>query len=369
MKSPTHTYRTAVRGSVSALLRSRFVAALSEPRGIDHYVSLVAPTWSASEVRARVVGVRRETSDTVSLLLEPNHNWRGFRAGQHVSLTVTLDGVCHTRTFSISSSPRSGTPVRLTIRAFPGGLVSNWAVHRARRGDVVVLGAAQGDFVVPRDAPQSLLFVSGGSGITPVVSMVRELLYSGYAGEITALHYARNEIILHDELTMLAEEFPNFRFLPQLTSGADARPHFSRATLEAELAGFRDAETFVCGPSALEDSVTELWRREGLEARLHTERFTARVNTLPSTGKSRKLTFVKSDRSVQGHDADSLLVQAETAGLRPAYGCRMGVCHTCKCKKHSGVVRNLQSGELSDAGPETIRLCVSVPESDVVVEL
>jgi ferredoxin-NADP reductase len=378
----TRPFRTVSR-SVSAVLRSRFIAALSEPRGIDHYAELVAPTWSAREIRARIVGLRRETSDTVSLLLEPNQNWPGFRAGQHVELSVTLEGVRHTRIFSISSSPREGTPIRVTIRAFRGGRVSSWAFERARRGDVVVLGKPQGEFVMPRDLPPSLIFVSGGSGITPVASLTRELVRSGYRGDIACVHYARNEIIFQEELAWLAEDSSRFRFVPQLTGGAKPSPRLSRALLDSVQPTWRASDAFVCGPAALQRDFVEMWAAERLPNRqLHLERFTsydtlaapddaACATTSPEMTPEVKpeITFARSGISVRGRAHASLLVQAESAGLAPAYGCRMGICRTCLCKKQSGIVRDAQTGTQSGDGSETIRLCVSTPVSDVVLDL
>lgn len=360
----------------SRLLHSRLASALTEPRGVDHYLDLFAPTWSTREIRARVTGVRRETSDTVSLLLAPNANWQGFRAGQHLQLSVPIDGVRHTRTFSISSSPRAGTPLRLTIRAFPGGRVSGWALQRARRGDIVVLSPAQGEFVVPPEVPASLLFVTGGSGITPVMSMLRQLLDSGHTGRITCMHYARDEIIFHDELDALAREFSNFHFVSYITSDRTAggpRPRFSRDELATLHPEWQHSETFVCGPAALESAVTEIWAKHDLGHRLHVERFRQMVTSPTvldaSASTARRLMFAKSGVVVQGNGAASLLVQAEGAGLRPAYGCRMGICHTCKCVKRSGAVHNAATGQISHAENETIQLCISTPVSDVTLDL
>ncbi len=368
----------AVRHSVSVLLRTRFVAALSEPRGVDHYLGLFSATWSAREVRARVVGVHRETSDTVSLLLVPNSNWRSFHAGQHVQLSATIDGIRHTRTFSISSSPRSDAPLRITIRTFPGGVVSGWAFHRARRGDVVVLGPPQGEFVMSPDSTAHVLCISGGSGITPVMSIVHELLHSDYSGEISWLHYARKEVPFLPELEALVREFPSFKLVTHLTgeeiTTGKPRPRLSLEALQGAHPSWQQCEAFVCGPAALERAATDIWSEHGSIHRLHIERFQAPAMPaftpdVDTATAPRRLVFAKSGVSAQGHGAASLLEQAEAAGLRPAHGCRMGICHTCKCVKRSGVVRNVATGEISSGENETIQLCTNTPLSDVTLEL
>jgi ferredoxin-NADP reductase len=363
---------------VSAVLRSRFAAALSEPLGIDHYVALVAPVWSVREIRARIVGVQHETSDTVSLSLRPNHNWPGFRAGQHVSLTVTIDGVRHTRTFSISCAPSAGTALRLTIRAFRGGLVSNWAARGARRGDIVLLGAPQGEFVLPEPGrePPRLLFVSGGSGLTPIMSMLDELALRGYTGSILCVCYARREPLFAEALARLAGELPGLRLVTHLTS--QGAPHLSREVLDAADPEWRTSEAFVCGPAGLERSFSQLWQREAPAGKLHVERFMLQpsaavdspaVDSESGTTSQPTIRFERSGVQVSGDSRTSLLVQAEAAGLRPAYGCRMGICHTCERTKQAGVVCDARTGERSGSGAERIRLCISLPVSDVQLDL
>lgn len=372
MNALTHTLNAA-RRPVLAMLRTRFVSALCEPRGVDYFLAPIAPTWSTHEIRARVVRVQREASDTVSLLLAPNDHWRGFRAGQHVQLSVTIAGVRHTRTFSISSPPRAGVPLRITIRAFEGGRVSGWALRDAKQGDVVVLSSARGDFVCDAPKHAALLFVSGGSGITPVASMLHELLHAGHTGPITCLHYARHEVLFADELTALARQFANFRFVPQLTtSGSDTRDERSRVSktvLERVHPELRDSEAFVCGPTELERSVRAIYAEEGLLDRLHVERFRMQACAPALASEPRTVVFDKSGVASESRGAATLLEQAEAAGLRPAHGCRMGICHLCKCHKQSGVVRNTLTGEQSGPGEESIQLCISTPVSDVTLTL
>jgi ferredoxin-NADP reductase len=378
MLSSLPSMRSAAQRQVTSWLRSPVVAALSEPRGVDHYLALIAPSWSTHEVRARVIETRRESADSVSLWLAPNANWNGFVAGQHVSFSVVIEGVKHTRTFSISSAPRAGQPLRITIRGFAGGRVSSWAQTHAKRGDLVVLGEARGEFVLPQALPEQLLFISGGSGITPVMAMLDELQERKYRGAVTCMHYARTEIMFRDEIEKLEQSLRGFRFVPYLcgepseTRAVRApRARFSVRELEQLQPKWMHSEAYVCGPASLERSVTETWAQAGVSQRLHVERFRQLPARLldASALMPRKLVFGKSGVQVQGHGSATLLEQAEQAGLKPAYGCRMGICHTCKCVKKSGVVHDAITGKLSSADEEPIRLCISTPMSDVTLDL
>jgi ferredoxin-NADP reductase len=356
------------------LLRSRLVSSLTSPRNVDDYLQLVDAAWSVWEVRARLVGVRQEEDQSTSLWLRPNGSWRGFRAGQFVQLSVAIGGVRHTRCFSLSSAPEDGLPLRLTIKAMPGGRVSGWARAAARVGDVVGLSQALGNFVLPDPLPGQLLFVSGGSGITPILSMVRHLAAVGYDGAIAWMHFARSEVTFADELARLAKGRLAMRLSVILTRADRPTRSPVRFSLE-QLEGFEPAwtscEAFVCGPEALSRAATRLWRSRSLDDQLHVERFTLAPQPPPTrdTSADYRLVFAKSGREGEGRSGVSLLEQAEWAGLRPPYGCRMGICHTCVCRKVSGTVRNAVTGEASGNGDQEIRLCVSTPLSDVILDL
>ncbi len=362
------------RRPLNAALRTPLIAALCAPRDIDDYLALFDATWSVREVRARVVGVRPETGGATTLLLLPNENWRGFRAGQFVNLTVEIGGVRHMRCFSLSSAPEDGLPLRITIRSLAGGRVARWAAECARPGQSVALSQALGDFVLPQPCPAQLLFVAGGSGITPIASIVRHLLARGHVGELAVLHYAPREPILGAEFTALARRCPQLRFQPVLTGVAPADPSFegrlSTAHLDRIAPDWADRETFVCGPPPLRDAVSKLFEQRGAIQRLHVERFVGPVRSQAvSSGAPCRITFAKSGGAVQGRASVSLLEQAESAGLRPPHGCRMGICHSCTCKKLSGVVRNELTGALSGEPDEEIQLCISSPRSDVTLDL
>jgi stearoyl-CoA 9-desaturase NADPH oxidoreductase len=362
------------RRRCNAVLRSKFVAGLTTPHDVDDYLECIDRTWSVRDVRARVEEIRRETSNAISVLVRPNENWRGFRAGQFVEVSVRTNGVRHTRCFSLSSAPEDGLPMRLTIQEIPGGKLSGWATGPGCLGDVVGLSPAKGSFVLPEPVPPKLLFVSGGSGITPLMSMLRHLIATGYAGNVVFVHYARRDVIFAEELAAISRRWVGIRTSVTLTRRPDdshaPRSRFSRPALEAIAPDWTDRETFLCGPNALIDAVTEVWSARGLAERLHVERFAAPARTLSGFGHAQyRLLFARSGREMIGRDGVSLLEQAEAAGLRPAFGCRMGICHTCTRRKLSGTVRNTLTGAVTSEPDEAIQLCVTTPYSDVTLDL
>src|SRR5574337_909341 len=295
------------------VLRSSLVGVLTGPHGVDRYTELVSPTWTSSEGRAKVVAVRRSTPRSVTLILQPNAAFAGFRAGQHLNLTVDIDGRRRTRCYSPANAEHQRL-IELTIGLHDGGLVSTHLYRSARPGMVVGLGNAGGDFVLPDTRPGRILLISGGSGITPVMSMLRTLHAEGYA------------------------------------------------TQDGEAAMPSPGAVYVCAPPGLVDAVRD--HSDNAVA----ESFVPPTPTRPAHPSGGRVGFADSGVSVTD-DGLPLLAQAESAGLQPASGCRMGICHSCTCRKTSGTVRNLITGAVSTAEAEDTQICVSVPLGDVEIAL
>jgi stearoyl-CoA 9-desaturase NADPH oxidoreductase len=358
----------------------RILDAASTPHGFDSYVELVAPIWSSREVRGRVVEATRQSAGTVTLVIETNRNWAGFEAGQYVQLTVEIDGVRHTRCYSLAHSASAATPARrleVTVKAHPGGLVSNHLVERAAPGLVVGLSPAQGQFTVPVPRPARIMLISGGSGITPVMSMLRTLCGEGHAGQVTFVYYCLSpgHLTYGPELAAIAVAHRNVRLVRVFTDApgtGDLAPEVDGFVTEAQLdaidPGWCSAETFLCGPAPMMAAVEQLYHEAGVGEHLHTEAFTLTQLVTEAGQIGGRLTFAGSATSVCS-DGRPVLEQAEAAGLRPASGCRMGICHTCICPLTSGAVRDLLTGDITSTPGEAVRICVSAPLGDVVVDL
>jgi stearoyl-CoA 9-desaturase NADPH oxidoreductase len=338
------------------VLGSSVVELLTGPHGVDRYAELVAPTWTLGEARAKVIAVRRDTPRSVTLTLEPNRAFTGFSAGQHVNLTVEVHGRRRTRCYSPASA--DGAPfIELTIGLHDGGLVSTHLHRHARPGMVVGLDGVGGQFVLPRVRPRKILFVSGGNGITPVMSMLRTLRAERFDGEIAFIHYARSavEACYRDELAAMSDVRVLHGFTRSEQLG-DLDGHFGTDHLEAAMPS-PDA-VYVCGPPALVDAVRK--KCDNVNA----ESFVPQALVAPIETSGGRIAFIDSGITVTD-DGRSLLEQAEAAGLTPASGCRMGICHTCTRRKTCGVVRNLTTGATSSADQEDVQICVSAPVGDI----
>jgi ferredoxin-NADP reductase len=358
--------QTLTRKLGQRVLGSGLVDVLTGPHGVDRYTELVAPTWTLGEARAKVVDVRRTTSRSVTVTLVPNAAFTAAHtvaAGQYVNVTVDIDGRRHSRCYSPANAEGSRN-LELTIGHHQGGLVSNYLNERARRGMIVGLAGVGGDFVLPARRPRRILFVSGGSGITPVMAMLRTLVAERHSeisgGDIAFVHYARSaeEACYRDELAGM----PGVRVLHGYTrSGTgDLAGRFGAEHLAAAMPS-PDA-VFVCGPTALVQAVRE-HRNDA-----YTESFVPSVFEPPTNPSGGIIAFSDSGIDVVD-DGRSLLEQAELAGLTPQNGCRMGICHTCTRRKTAGTVRNLITGAVSTAPDEDVQICVSVPVGDVELSL
>ncbi|MCW2651212.1 MAG: stearoyl-CoA 9-desaturase oxidoreductase [Mycobacterium sp.] len=342
------------------VLRSGLLDILTGPHGVDRYTELLTPTWTSADARARVVAVRRLTPRSVTLTLRPNQAFAGFNAGQHVNLTVEINGRRRTRCYSPASAQGAGL-IELTVGLHDGGLVSTFLYRHARPGMVVGLDGVGGEFVLPERRPPRILFVAGGSGITPVMSMLRTLHAERFGGEIALIHYARSadEACYRDELAAMT----GVRVLHGYTRSpetADLNGHFGPDHLTAALPS--PEAVYVCGPPSLAESVRQHCDNVASES------FVPPVFDVPAVASGGEVAFNESGL-IRTDDGRPLLEQAEAAGLTPESGCRMGICHSCTRRKKRGAVKNLITGAISAADEEDVQICVSVPVGDVELAL
>jgi ferredoxin-NADP reductase len=363
-------------GIIRSSLTSRAVRSLTSPNSIDDYLEQVHPMLAAENVRARVVEVRRETGEASTVVMRANGAWKGFQPGQHVQFGVEVDGTRRIRVFSVSSArPPKGRSrtFSVSVKAHPDGYVSQFLHKELTPGTIVYLSQAEGEFVLPREIPSDLLLISGGSGVTPVMSMLRTLRASGHAGAVTFLHYARSrdDEMFTDELDELAE-VPNFSvvrvYTRQPAPGAELQGRFHVDHLKHLGIDPTDTLTYVCGPAGLIATVRDTYDELGAADQLRQEYFKVPSVDVDAADATGTLAFDTTLVEAPNTGA-TILEQAELAGLQPDFGCRMGVCNTCAVKKNSGAVRHVVTGEISADTDETIKICVQVPVGDVNVAL
>jgi len=348
------------------------------PLRVSHYLELVNPLWSSHLLRARVERVCDETHDARTLILRPGRGWRGHRAGQFVAVTVPIDGTRHVRTYSISSAPehdRTSECIAITVKAVPGGRVSNHLARDLVPGAYVTLGVAQGEFVLPESRPVRPLFITAGSGVTPVMGMLRSLAARGALPDIVHIHYAPSarDVIFADELARLAQDHPRYRLHLVYTRGAGGEQspshHFSPQELDALCPDWQGRDGYACGPRGLLAALEEHWSGNGLARRLLVERFQAALADAPPDATGGRVRFAASGIEVDADGATCLLRVAEASGLNPAHGCRMGICHSCTATLVAGCVRDVRDNRLTSDPGTRVQICVSAAAGNCELEL
>ncbi|MFD0685920.1 ferredoxin reductase [Actinomadura fibrosa] len=355
-------------GRAGAGRRQRLAAAarlLTTPLLPEDYLGLLNPLWSTAEPRGRIEAVRHETPGTATLVIRPGPAWRGHLPGQWVKVGVDIDGVRHWRTFSLSSPPRPDGRITITVKAGPDGFVSAYLVNEVKPGTIIRLGDAEGDFILPSELPERLLFLTAGSGITPVMAMLRHLAEEGSRADIVLVHSARTEedVIFGAELRALGERLPGLT-LHERHTGRDGR--FAPAELDAICPDWAEREAWACGPAGMLDDASAHWTDAGVDGRLRLERF--RLAPVAG-GEGGRVRFTKSDVEVEADGSTPLLEAGESAGALLPSGCRMGICYSCVGRLCSGQVRDLRTGEVHGEEGQIIQTCVSAAAGPVDIEL
>ncbi len=348
-----------LRGLRSRALR--LAELVATPLVPSDYVDLLDPLRSGTDLRARVVEVRPETRDAATLVLRPGRGWRGHTAGQYVRIGVDVDGVRQWRSYSLTGPARADGLITVTVKAIPDGVVSNHLVRRARPGLVVQLDQAAGEFVLPAAPPAKALFLTAGSGITPVMGMLR----STPLPDAVLVHCAptRDDVVFGAELRALAAA-GRVRLVERHT---DTDGMLGVEELGALVPDLAERETWACGPTGMLDALEAHWGGLGLAGRLHTERFRARV---VAGGEGGTVSF--GGTVVEAGAATTLLDAGEGAGVLMPSGCRMGICFGCVLPLRSGAVRDLRDGTVTTAEPGDgvrVQTCVSAAAGTCEIDL
>src|SRR3954452_391486 len=269
----------------------RAVELLTTPVVPADYLDVIAPLRNAGTLRARVEAVRPETATSVTLVLRPGRGWTPHEPGQYLRLGVDVDGVRLWRSSSVTSRPADGR-LTVTVSAVPGGAVSTQLVRRAKRGMLLHLDRPAGEFVLPRTRPSKVLFVTAGSGITPVMGMLRSV--GQELADVVVVHSAPtgDAVVFGTELRALAAR-GRIRLIERHTR-ADGR--VKPADLTDLVPDLFERHTWACGPNEMLDDLESHWDTAQAGNRLHVERFHPSVLV---TGDGGEVTFDASGTVVQ----------------------------------------------------------------------
>jgi ferredoxin-NADP reductase len=348
----------------------RAARTLTTPLLPDDYIALMNPLWSTRELTGTIERIRRETADTSTVVIRPSFEWPGHQAGQYLRIGVEINGIRHWRAYSITSDP--GHPdglVSITVKHVETGKMSPYFARHAEPGSIVFLGDVEGTFCLPDPPPAQPLFISAGSGITPVMSMIRELARRESLDDAIHIHGARSadDFIFDEMLRGLAERHPGYRLHDHFSS---VKGRIGEATIEEICPDWRQRETFMSGPEGLMAALRELWKREGDPELLHQESFQPVIGLGESeVGSGGTVRFRVTDVDATCEQGVSILVGGEQAGAVLPFGCRMGICHTCVGRLASGRLRDLRTGDVHGEQGEMVRTCVNAPEGHVEIDL
>jgi ferredoxin-NADP reductase len=341
---PSGAARSGSGWSLRTTLRQVAQAAVT-PRDLDDVLDHFHPLRRGTDLRGRIVEVRPETAASATLVIKPGRDWAGHVPGQYLRVGVDVDGVRLWRTYSLTHGPRADRCISITVKAIPDGVVSNHLVRRVRPGQMIQIGQAEGEFVLPQPIPAKLLLVTAGSGITPVIGMLRNLFSRAErpATDIVLLHSAlsRSEVIFGEEL----RQYGAAGWLRLVELHTDTHGLLDVHELDTIVPDLADRTAYACGPAGLLDALQDHYDARGLT--LHVERFRA---PMVAAGEGGMLTF-GSGLTVEADGATPILDVAESAGVLMPSGCRMGVCYGCVLPLREGVVRDLRNGELTTAAP------------------
>jgi ferredoxin-NADP reductase len=342
---------------------------LTTPLHPDDYLRLINPLWSARELRGRIEKVTPETDDAATLVIKPGWGWSfDHKPGQYIGIGVQVDGRYHWRSYSLSSpAVRSKGTITITVRAMPEGFLSDHLVRGLAPGTIVRLDSPSGEFTLPDPPPEKTLFLVAGSGVTPVMSILRTLDRRDTMPDTVLVYSSPNEdrMIFRDEIRRLAEKHESLKVVERFTDDEgmfDLEEH-----LEATVPDWRERGTWACGPAPMLDACEEHWKEAGLEDELHLERFSLELGDSDAEGGT--ITFANSGKKIEVDGATTLLEAGEEAGVGMPFGCRIGICHTCTLTMASGKIKDLRNGEEHSDPNENIQTCITAACSDVTLNI
>ncbi len=368
--------------------------------------------WDSGKLAVRCTAVYEESHDVKTFVFAPTKSGTlcRFNAGQFVTLELSIDAKIIKRSYTISSPPSRPYNFSITVKRNPGGLVSNWLHSNMLAGVEIGVSGPHGKFNIEDIPSTKQLFISGGSGITPVLSMTRWLFDIGRLSDAVFIHCARTpkDLLFYDELTDIAKKNPGLKIAYLcsenlgLSGWTGFRGRISSQMIEMTAADFRERIVYTCGPAPFMSAVKEMLETAGLPAgQYHQESFgnpspsakkgpeeaisasSARpaietlttaavisVRPAPIEEKGTELNFRGSRKAIFANDGETVLEAAERCGVQIPNSCRAGACGCCKMRKLSGEVEMADGGGLTEEEKSAgyILPCVCVGKTKLEID-
>lgn len=357
----------------------------------DHWAAFGAQWSSGDSKRIECLSVVDETHDVKTFTFHcPDHHALAYEPGQFLTVSPVIDGQRVSRCYTLSSTPTRPFTFSITVKRVPGGAVSNWLHDNLRAGCALAASGPAGIFTPLAGPSRKLLYLSAGSGVTPLMAMTRAAADLHADLDIVFVHSARTpkDIIFRDELARLERAMPRLRTL-FFCEGVGDEPawsgplgRLSLAELTHQIPDFREREVFTCGPKGYMDATKALLAEGGFDlARYHQESFD--ITAEPALAPAQQLTIpgqtqdtftvhlARSGKTFTMRADQTVLAAAKQAGAVVPSSCSQGVCGTCKSAVLEGTVQMQHNGGIRpreiDKGLRL--LCCSRPTSDLVIDL
>ena len=322
--------------------------------------------------------------------------WFRYLPGQFITVELRVKGGDLHRTYTISSTPSRPYALSITIKAQATSIGTRWMFENVHPGSRLRAYGPSGHFTLERNLKPKYLFISAGSGVTPMMSMTRFLADCAPGTDVTFINSARNpaEIIFRDELELLAARMPNLTlgFLPETKSlaapWAGLTGRIDPQKLKLFAPDFMRREIYCCGPDPFMGAVRNLVRAEGFDmGRYHQESFGAAPSAAQAAAQAAataatadeeagieptgfEISFLSTGKEARCIEGQTVLQTARAAGVRIPAACESGLCGTCKVKKRSGGVEMIHNGGIAEHEVENgyILACCSRPLSALEIE-
>ncbi|MDF2181127.1 hybrid-cluster NAD(P)-dependent oxidoreductase [Neptuniibacter sp. CAU 1671] len=337
------------------------------------------PTWTPDTLSPLTCTARiQETPDVVTFRFTPPAEVQcEYQAGQHITLSVPLPVVTE-RCYTLSSSPSRPTDLAITVKRVRENSVSAWLHDHLQPGMQLMARGPAGQFHAHSSGHAKRLMLSAGSGITPLLSMVRYLTDIQSDIDIVFLYQARTraDLICIDELRWLARQNRNLQLHFCLTQPdpqwLELSGRLDRDQLLAAVPDLMERAVYCCGPQGFMTQAKDICRQLGMaEQNWFQESFTLTTADPTQPDKQEVQICFDGNHCFTGDNQQPLLQQAESHGLKLAYGCRAGICGSCKVRLKQGDVERLSELPLSDAEKSEgiILACSCIPRSDLNIEI